>query len=160
MFLISITAMLQYILMPGSWGIDMFLIAAVYIVLFSRVSRALFIVWALGMIRSSFSGYDGLVPVYYPLFFLLMYGGVYFIRDRVKVVHPFTQFLLLLIITIPYFFFDFLIHTDVSITRRIFYYWGSILPLALLNGLAGAVSFQFLKQLPIRVIRESRPEGF
>ena len=135
---------------------DLFLIGGVYVTLFSTMERTLFIVWFLGITRGVFSS----SYTFYPLFFLVVYLTVRLVKNRLKISHPFTQFLILFCVSIAYYFSDNLFNMSGKLVQRLFFFWPDILLLALINGVVGIGVFWVLSRLPVKVVIESEKGGF
>ena len=91
------------------------------------------------------------------IFIYLIVGAI---RDRVKSTRPFTQFMMVFVLAVPYVFLDLLFNEGGSVSQRIFMCWPTIFLLAILNGLAGMLVFRGLARLPVKVVLESERRGF
>ncbi len=171
---ISLFSYIQAAFCPGPFSIDFFLIAAVYISLASNRESVLFTVWGLGIVKGIFScspfsvsavsgfSYEPLTALYTfpPLAFTGIYILLSFLRERLMNEHPFTQFLIVVVISTGYGFSGVLLNQPVPLAERVFMYWGHIILTAVINGAAAVILFRLLSRIPIRAVQDTERGDF
>lgn len=145
-----------FVLFPCVYFFDLFLITAVFIGFFSRGEQGLFLIWLLGIMKGIFSSSF----VFFPLFFIFIYFFTTLLKGRLKADHPFSQFLVVFILSLWCNFLDTAFNMGGDFSRRLFFYWGNIIVLSVLNACVGIVVFKILSVFPIKMVQESEKPDF
>jgi len=154
--MVTLLSLAGYVLFPNVYACDFFLIGAVYISLFSSKNRTLVIVWFLGMFRGAFSG----SYIFYPFFFVSIFCAVSSVRTWLRVPHPLTQFLVILVISAVYGFSEVFFTMERFLSMRFVWYWGEIAVRGILNAAVGTLLFRLLHAVPVRPVVESEKGTF
>ena len=154
--IVTFLSLMQYVLFPSAYTCDLFFIAGLYIALFSRKNRTVFIVWALGIVRGFFSASF----IFYPLFFIGLFYLLSYVRERMRVPHPLTQFLIILVVFLLYGFSEVLFNMGGPLPERFFLCWGEIWIKGIINAAAGTAVFWVFSNIPVRVVVESEQGTF
>ena len=154
--IVTLISMLGYVLFPNVYACDLFFIGALYISFFSSKHRAIIIVWMLGLLRGSFSE----SYCFYPFFFMSAFVLIASVREWLRISHPFTQFLTVLVISFVYRVCEVIFTTEGVLSFWHFWYWSGILLRGLLNASVGIVLFRMFAAVPVRVVVESEKRLF